>query len=147
MPEVLLIGYGNPLRSDDGIGWRVTQWFEENVKNPSLEVQTYHQLTPDLADDIHRVRRVVFIDAREGGEPGTIHCEELHPAEIPESAFTHHVTPQTLLAYSQSVYGSAPQAFLITVTGAEFGYGERLSETLESILPQVISTIQNNLTS
>lgn len=145
MPEVLLIGYGNPLRSDDGVGQRAAQSFEENVNDSSVEVVICHQLTPDLALDISRVRRVVFIDAREGGEPGTIQCEEIHPAENDESPFAHHVSPQLLLTYSQSVYGAAPEAFLVTITGAEFGYGEGLSETIEAILPALISQIEKLL--
>ena len=142
MPEILLIGYGNPLRGDDGIGWRIAQWFEEKSPNPGFQCLVCHQLTPDLADEISRVRLVIFIDAREGGEPGTIICEEISPCPVEPGAFTHHVSPSHLLFMAFALFHHAPQAFLVTITGEQFDYEERLSDRIEAAIPQAITAIQ-----
>lgn len=50
MARVLVLGYGNPLRSDDGLGWRVAvELFRANASVDVL-VLPCHQLTPDLAE-------------------------------------------------------------------------------------------------
>ena len=142
MSGVLLIGYGNPLRGDDGVGWRVARWFEENADDPEFKVLICHQLTPDLADDLSRVRLAVFVDAREDGEPGTIHCEPVRAqADVP-SAFSHHVEPSLLLAIAEQAFYSAPRAALFTISGEKFDYSEHLSHRIESLLPEAVSTIQ-----
>ncbi len=142
MSNVLLIGYGNPLRGDDGVGWRVARWFEENASDTEFKVLICHQLTPDLADDLSRVRLAVFVDAREDGEPGTIRCEPVRAQADAPSAFSHHVEPSLLLAIAEQTFHSAPRAALFTISGESFDYSERLSNRIESLLPEVISAIQ-----
>ncbi len=63
----LVIGIGNPLRGDDGVGWWLAERAEQlppgtPTKGPLL-VQTVQQLTPELAAELTDVRRVLFIDA------------------------------------------------------------------------------------
>jgi hydrogenase maturation protease len=51
MPGTLIIGYGNPLREDDGVGWQVADQLLKNSEG-SIKVLTAHQLTPELAEPI-----------------------------------------------------------------------------------------------
>jgi hydrogenase maturation protease len=48
MPGTLLIGYGNPLRGDDGLGWQVADQVARDA-DKSIKVVATHQLTPELA--------------------------------------------------------------------------------------------------
>jgi len=79
----LLIGIGNPLRGDDGVGpWLVETWgrrrawrgevrgeecAEECGERPELparlRVRVVDQLLPELAEELAAVRRVLFVDA------------------------------------------------------------------------------------
>jgi hypothetical protein len=60
--NLLVIGYGNELRGDDGVGPKtamaVSEWHF-----PGVKTMVCHQLTPDLAEPIAAAERVVFIDA------------------------------------------------------------------------------------
>ncbi|MGA1285390.1 MAG: hypothetical protein ACO34J_15215 [Prochlorothrix sp.] len=60
-PRTLIIGYGNTLREDDGVGYcmaeAIAQW---NLTG--IESKAVHQLTPDLAAHLAEVDRVIFID-------------------------------------------------------------------------------------
>ena len=49
---VLVIGYGNVLRSDDGVGWHVTERLASDARFASVTVLQRHQLTPELALDL-----------------------------------------------------------------------------------------------
>jgi hydrogenase maturation protease len=123
--DALVIGYGNPLRGDDGAGPRVADavaaW-----NRPGVRTITVHQLTPELADVIATARRVVFVDA----EVGTVRVG-VNRLEVCDSAymFVHVGNPAWLMGLTRAVYGRCPPAWLVTVPGTAFGFGERLSET------------------
>jgi Ni,Fe-hydrogenase maturation factor len=58
----LVVGYGNDLRSDDGVGQRVAEvvatWEISNVRSLAM-----HQLTPELAAELADVDVAIFVDA------------------------------------------------------------------------------------
>ena len=60
--ELLVIGYGNSLRRDDGVGPRVAEAIEE-LQLPGVRTLVCQLLTPEFADPIARARRVIFVDA------------------------------------------------------------------------------------
>lgn len=70
LPRALVIGYGNPLRSDDGIGWRVAEELRGRVDASRIEVIECRQLTPEMAEQIRTAGLVVFVDAAAEGAPG-----------------------------------------------------------------------------
>lgn len=132
--KLLLIGYGNPLRGDDGVGQSVIQRLEEQWTGDSsgrprphtLEMIACHQLTPELAAPLAQTEYALFIDVCEAEPSGVIQVQPLSP--LPHSgAFHHHLHPAALLANALSLYGAAPTAAVCTINGTEFGYTEQLS--------------------
>src|SRR5689334_1186022 len=71
-----IIGIGNPLRSDDGLGWAVTEHLSRDCR-AGYEVQTVHQLTPELAQSMATASLVVMIDASREGKPGEMSIRPL----------------------------------------------------------------------
>jgi hydrogenase maturation protease len=143
--KVLLIGYGNPLREDDGIGWRVVEEVENcqlSIVNGQLSTVVTHQLLPELAEEVSGAELVVFVDASVEGEPGTVAVRELEPVVQEMGAFTHHFDPAGLLGYARDLYGRFPRAYLVTITAVSLGYGEGLSPTIEATLPDVLQQIK-----
>ena len=140
----LIIGYGNPLRGDDGIGWAVVEQLDSSliISQSSLELLAVHQLMPELADPVSEADLVIFVDACVDGEPGDVGVTAVASHPIAQS-YTHHLGPVELLSYAQGVNGRCPSAYLITITGQSFGYEEKLSPPVEKAIPQVIKTIQN----
>ncbi len=153
--DILLIGYGNPLRGDDGIGWRVIEEIANRQSsivnrqrdNPQSALRTpqliaVHQLLPELAEPISEADLVIFVDASVEGEPGAMAVRAIEPAPPQIGAFTHHFDPAGLLGYAREVYGRFPRAYLVTVTAVSLGYSEGLSETVEAVLPEVLNQIE-----
>ncbi|MFO7322325.1 MAG: hydrogenase maturation protease [Chloroflexota bacterium] len=138
---VLVIGYGNPLRGDDGAGPVAAQRLAAAGQHPLVDIRACHQLTPELAEPVSRASLVVFIDAAVGGTPGVIAQSEVLP-EAPEGIFTHHVTPATLLAAARDLYGACPRGVLLSIHGADFGLGDELSPHVENALPKLIQRAQ-----
>jgi hydrogenase maturation protease len=139
MPNSLIIGYGNPLRGDDGLGWHVAERLRATIHDPDVEILTLHQLTPELMEPISRASRVIFLDARAGPVPGEIRERTIEAQAAAGAAFTHHATPAALLAGAQALYGHAPQATLITVTGADFSLSDQLSPEVWKQIDSVVA--------
>ena len=74
MARILVFGYGNPMRSDDGLGWQMAVELFRTNRSPDVEVLPCHQLTPELAPVVSRADTVIFIDCEQGGNPGEICC-------------------------------------------------------------------------
>lgn len=146
MSRVLIIGYGNPLRSDDGFGWHAAEIIASQFRDcPDIHVMSCQQLTPDLSDDLSCAELVVFIDASRTLPPGELKIEELldqSSGDAPyTSAFTHHTSPSGLLHLCQDLWGRAPRAFLFTVGAFEYDQGEKLSGPVHRALDSVVSRI------
>ncbi len=139
--RTLIIGYGNPLRSDDGFGWHAGRLLAQALASRDVEVITCHQLTPELAERLSQCRRAVFIDADAEGKPGEIHGRAVRPQVPTASSFTHTCTPSGLLASAKQLYGKRPQAVVITVSAQSFEYGESLSPIVSAALPEVVDQV------
>jgi hydrogenase maturation protease len=134
---ILLIGYGNDLRRDDGAGLILAERLEQIWQSDRLEVKrlSVHQLTPELALEIARpeVTAVVFADARAAIASETqpeLQAALIHP-ESSSPSLGHHLDPAALITYARLLYGQQPPAWVVTVPGVDFGYGEGLSEITE----------------
>jgi hydrogenase maturation protease len=136
MARVLLLGYGNPLRSDDGLGWQIAvQLFRAN-QTADVEVLPCHQLTPELAEPISKAASVLFIDCAKEGVPGEFRCEEIH-WQTGSISFTHDLSPTALLDLASQLFGACPRAFLLTICGQCFAPGESLSPTVSCQIPML----------
>lgn len=144
--RTLIIGYGNPLRSDDAFGQHAAQHLSTHLPSSDVEVIGCQQLTPDLAETASHFQRVIFIDAAHGRPPGELRCERIPADSQPStSSFSHSLTPATVLAWTATLYAKYPDAYQITVGATSFAEGESLSPTaqagLEPLLAQVRSLI------
>jgi hydrogenase maturation protease len=146
----LVIGYGNPLRADDGLGWIIGQQFRRDLaehRGPAdVVVLAEHQLTPELAEPISRARLVIFVDAREGDQPGRVDCRVVDPAGAGSLAFSHDVDPSSLVQMARLLYGSCPTAGVVSVDGEQFGYGTTLSRIVQAAVPEVVQRVRDLLT-
>ncbi|WP_392533624.1 hydrogenase maturation protease [Nostoc sp. C117] len=125
-PEAIAIGYGNELRSDDGIGQRVAKALQlSNVK--SLAV---HQLTPELVEALAHTDLAIFIDACFTSESSQVQVQSLSSESFNIIA-GHIADPRSLLALTQALYNRCPQACWIKVPGVNFELGYNLSPFAE----------------
>jgi hydrogenase maturation protease len=138
MPHTLILAYGNPLRGDDGIGPKAGERLRSIIDDPDIEIRTLHQLTPELMEPISRAARVIFIDASEGPNPGEISERAIYPSTA-ATQFTHHSTPEALLAGARSLYGCAAEGTMITVAGASFSLSCDLSPAVAASIDGVVA--------
>jgi hydrogenase maturation protease len=142
MNPVLVIACGNPLRSDDVIGWRIVETLRNQANDARISVQTVQQLTPEMAEEIAQAETVIFVDATQSSLPGAVEIRRLE--ETPAAPrFTHSLTPATLLALARSLYSRVPrEAFLLTVGAARFDFSEKVSEEIEHGVAKAVEAIR-----
>jgi hydrogenase maturation protease len=122
--ELLVLGYGNTLRGDDGVGPQVAEAAAE-LRLPGLEALACPQLTPELAEPVSRARRVLFVDAALDS-PREVQLRELAPADSSQ-VIAHAADPRTILALSRDVFGKFPQAWWLTIPIQRMDIGGQLS--------------------
>jgi hydrogenase maturation protease len=137
--KILILGYGNPLRGDDGFGCQTALMLRTAIHRPDVEIRELHQLTPELAEPVSQATRVIFLDAGRDGAPGTLRRERVEPAV--SGSFTHHLTPSALLACARELYGRAPEGTLITAAGAAFDYTTSLSPSAEAAVGEAVQQV------
>ncbi|HAF69956.1 MAG: Bidirectional NAD-reducing hydrogenase, maturation protease [Acetothermia bacterium 64_32] len=118
--KTLVVGFGHPLRRDDGVGLWVARRLEGL---PGVEVVTAQALVPELIPKIATSDLAIFVDARVGAGP--VRWERLRPG--PEPSLLHSFSPKGLLSWAQRLFGRVPEAWLVTVPARDLSFGEGFS--------------------
>ncbi len=160
MKRILVIGFGNLDRADDGVAFHIINAVRRDLAlDPLSENETgleelgrpvdtafIGQLVPEMIDLLVDYDRIVFVDAHVDTS-----LEHLHHAPVsPDEAgltFTHHMSPATLLAFYDALHGCHPEGHLVSVRGVDFDFHRRLSPSTASfVLPaarQIMSLIRS----
>lgn len=145
MDDVLVIGYGNPGRLDDGLG----PAFADAIAGEPLSgvtVDSNYELTVEDSDAVSRHKVTIFVDASVNGrEPFFFH--RIHPK--PALSFSSHsVDPENLLAMAEELFQAEPVGYALGIRGYEFNeFGECLSpaaqENLAAALQYMLPVLKN----
>jgi len=131
-PSILILGFGNPGRVDDGLGPALVEGIRvRNFENVSCE--TTYQLQVEDAAEVANHDLVVFADATtEQGQP--FYFRPVEPDPDP-SFSTHSVTPGAILALARQAFGATCNAWILGIRGHDFNrFHEGLSAESESDL-------------
>ncbi len=115
---ILIYGYGNPGRQDDGLGPALVAELEAWAQTEGLSgivFDSNYQLNVEDALTVAESRAVVFVDAtKEGKAP--FEFRPLAPRK--ETTFTSHaLAPETVLALADELYGARPPAWILAIRG------------------------------
>lgn len=137
----LVIGYGSTLRGDDGVGWHAARRLADDPRLAGTVVLARHQLTPELALDLSRAAIAVLIDADPSKPPGTFAIEPVRRSVEPSSAWSHRLDPGALVALAESLYGGAPDVWLVRVGVASVEIEDGLTTVVEAAVPAIVEAV------
>ena len=137
--DILVIGYGNTLRGDDGVGPRVAEAVAQ-LSLPSVRTLVCPMLTPELADPISRAQSVIFVDAAVDA-PNEIQWRQLQPNETSQ-LMAHAADPRTMLALSRDVFGHVPEAWWLTIPVVDLSFREQLTPEVQRFSGKAVQMIQ-----
>jgi hydrogenase maturation protease len=134
---VLIIGVGNTLRRDDGVGPLLAERLAADIAARGIPVEwiATQQLTPDFAEVIDETApaAVFFVDADAS-------CTETKITHVTDngdsSTGSHALGPSMLLYLARQLYGWKGSAWLVQVPASDFEHGEGLSPPTQKGLDQ-----------
>jgi hydrogenase maturation protease len=151
--KLLIIGYGNPDREDDGVAWHILReltiklglvppesYEDEFPEFDAIDFAFHLQLTPEMAEEIAEYQHVAFVDAHTGNIPEPVRLIPVE-SEFQHSPFTHHLTPQSLLSMCETIYGKRPDSALLSVLGHHFLFSRELSRETAALVPQAVELL------
>lgn len=152
---VLILGFGNLDRQDDGVAWYILSELMQRhglQKPTTIDIDEYSpekdihflfqlQLVPELADDLYQYDQAVFIDAHTGSVLSEINMAEISP-EYQHSPLTHHLTAPSLLSITSQIYHKFPKSILISVRGYQFNFSQELSSFTMALIPLTVTKIE-----
>jgi hydrogenase maturation protease len=123
LPQVCVIGIGNPLRSDDGVADYMCSLIEDNDLG-NVSVIRVQQLQTDLIESLLKFEVLVFVDASLDGADFQFY-------ELNESNFTsyssHHLGPELLASLARQLFGKHWTIRICAIRGYRFQIGDQLS--------------------
>ncbi len=139
-PKVLLIGYGNPGRLDDGLGPALAAALEK-LELPGVTVEADYQLAVEDAGTVAEHDVVVFADASLTG-PEPFSFRRIGPK--PGSNFSSHIVePEGVLALARELFGAKTEAYVLGIRGYVFDeFGESLSDEAQANLAAAFEFIR-----
>jgi hydrogenase maturation protease len=137
--DFLVIGYGNTLRSDDGVGPRVAEAVEA-LHLPGVRTLICQQLSPEHAAPISLAQTVIFVDASVEAAR-EVQFRRLAPNDSSQ-LLAHAADPRTMLALSRDVFGHVPHAWWLTIPAMSLEFSETLSAQAERGCAEAINRIR-----
>jgi hydrogenase maturation protease len=142
--RTLVIGIGNPGRGDDGLGPALVELLEA-AGLEGIVFDSNYQLNVEDALACSEHETVIFADASETAE-APFSFTELEPSY--EIAFTtHELSPGSVLALCEELYGRRPKAWTLAIRGHEWDIGEGLSPQAEINLSSALAFLLGRLKS
>ncbi|MEY4387844.1 MAG: hypothetical protein RLY20_3127 [Verrucomicrobiota bacterium] len=138
-PALLVIGYGNTLRGDDGVGPRVADAVEA-LHLPGVRTMTCQQLSPEHAAPISLAETVIFVDAAVDA-PREVQFRHLEP-NATSQLMAHAADPRTMLALSRDVFGHVPHALWLTIPAERMDFSEKLTPIAEWGCAEAVAKIR-----
>lgn len=144
MPHGIVIGLGNPILGDDGVGWRVTEevgrLLEDRAAGPDLDRLAVGGLA--LMERLEGYDHAVIVDASQSGEVpiGTVRRLRLDELADPTAGHTtsaHDVSLATALAAGRALGAHLPDRIDLVVVEIpqSYDFGETLSPEVAAAVP------------
>jgi len=141
-PSILVYGYGNPGREDDGLGIALANRIEADGIG-AIAVEINYQLNVEDALTMADHELVIFADASVG-EIGTFRFSRVKPETI-FTYTTHAMSPGAIVALCEDLYNRSPITCLLEIKGLSFSMNERLSHTARRNLEDAYAFLKDLL--
>ncbi len=125
--KILILGYGNPGRQDDGLGPLFIKKIEDLGLDNNISLDTDYQLTLETAHDLIGYNEVIFVDASmKASEPFLFELVRPNKNLI---FHTHSVTPESIIQLTNNLYEAYPTAYILAIRGYKFNeFGEYITK-------------------
>jgi len=147
--KTLVIGLGNPILGDDGVGWKVVEKLSTAIsQQSSVEVDTAALGGLSLMERLIGYERVIIVDSMETGQSPVGSVSVFPLASLPDpmaghSASAHDATLITALRTAEQLGADIPRQIDIVAIEAEnvYDFSEELSHPVAAAVPLAVEKI------
>lgn len=149
--KTLIIGLGNPILGDDGVGWRVAEEVEKRLANRTeVRVDCFALGGLSLMEHLTDYECVILIDSIfTGTKPvGTVSLfplDELADQTAGHTASTHDTSLRNALKVGRSMNISLPDDENVMIVAVEaeavFDFSETFSPPVEAAIPIAVDAV------
>jgi hydrogenase maturation protease len=120
-----IVGIGNTLRSDDGVGDYVCQLIDAK-QLPGVSTTSIQQLDTTITATLVTFHRVIFVDASVNA--ATVLFQPLATGDEQPQSFSHHVNAAMISGLAEKLYSANTQFYICAIGATNFEMGNQLSE-------------------
>jgi len=144
--KTLIVGLGNPILSDDGIGIRVAQAVADTKRVTDSNVEFVEASLGGLAlaERLQGYDRVILVDAIQtcGGKPGAVYRLSLDDVPTRHADSIHDASLKTALEVFRHHGGHIPsQITIIALEAVNLLNFETLTPEVEAAIPSAVEAV------
>lgn len=142
--KTLLLGVGNYLMGDEGVGVHVAQRLEISQEIPGIDVVDGGTGGFHLMEFFEQYEKVILVDATlDGRKPGTIRCiQPKYASDFPPEISAHDIGLKDLVSALQ-LLGRMPELYLYVVSIESIQQqGMELTQEIEECIPLLLAEIR-----
>lgn len=147
-PETVVLGVGNELYRDEGVGVVVARLLAQEGTAPEVRVVEGALGGINLLFEMEGARRVIVVDAVDmGAAPGTVRVftpEDVEVVPPTMVASLHQVGLGQVLELGPLI-GVQPQVHIVGIQPAEVAPGFELTETVTRAVPEALAAVRGLL--
>lgn len=136
--SVCIIGIGNILRADDGVGAFIVQAIE-NKKFKNVYCFTEQQLQIELLEEACKYSFVIIIDA--AVQEKSVVFKKLNNIEIAFQPVSHYVNAEMFAALAKQLYQNKTEFYYCGIKGKNFELGEQISSEILQLANEAVDII------
>jgi hydrogenase maturation protease len=144
-PSTLVLGVGNLLLADEGVGVHAVRALQREPLPDQVAALEVGTAFLDVLPEVGRADRIVVVDAMEGGgAPGTIYRVPFDECAHPPVLASLHGLDLSRVFYLAG-RSAGPEAVVIGVEPACIGWGLELSPELQRAIPEIVAVVRREL--
>jgi len=145
--RTLVVGLGNPILGDDGVGWRVAEEVRARLTDPDVTVTCLALGGVSLMERLVGYRRALVVDALTTGAPlGSVFSVPLSalPEPAGHTASAHDTTLAAALALGRALGAELPEEVWVVAVEAErlYEFSDTLSPPVAAAVPEAVRCVE-----
>jgi hydrogenase maturation protease len=136
--NICIVGIGNTLRSDDGVGAYVCSEIQ-TLNLPGVDTMVVQQLTPDLMEDLQQYKRVIITDASHNCKGFAFYPLEADESNVESSS--HAVNASMFYLLFKKIYSKQPSFYICAIEPEDVSIGSGLTTTAKANAEKAIRAI------
>lgn len=151
--KTLVVGLGNPILGDDGVGWKVADEVERRLSSlqsltSNIEVDCVALGGLSLMERLLGCKRAIIIDSIGTGQraPGEVYHFDLDELYDPTSGHTtaaHNMSLMTAMKMGRSLGADLPQRVTVVAVESPYTYDftEELTPPVQAAVPVAVQVV------